>query len=139
DPSFAMGHQQLAESAAGLGDFETALRETGRALELGKELPLQDRQRILVWDAFLRGKLGEAERVAGELLRAHPDDIDTQRNIGWTREIWGHVHGIPFAEVVPPFAKVLEASFADPSLAVLDLVIAGELDQASAYADRLVQ
>ncbi len=135
DPSFALGHQLLSETAASNGEFELAFKEAERALDLGKQLPEQDQLRIRAWSAFMHGKYEEAKRLSEQIVRAHPDGPDLLLQQAYVPVVYGHIHGVPWVEAMDLFARAMPLN----PIGLRDRLVAGRLEEAVAFVDRLLK
>jgi tetratricopeptide (TPR) repeat protein len=139
DPSFALAHAELSYAAAYANDFGPAIVEAKRALELASQLPEHDRLRIVAWEAHLRGKYRDAERIARELVKAHPDDFDAHAALAAPLVFWGHLDGIPYVETLREAEIMGELGpQQDVWYLIRDLIIAGEFERARSLADKLL-
>ena len=79
DPSFALAYYGLARAQNTWGDTnQEALNSLGRALALAAKLPPDDRKPIEAFQAFNRADFKTAERLYGEILAAHLDDVEAR-------------------------------------------------------------
>ncbi|HWE25023.1 MAG TPA: protein kinase [Myxococcales bacterium] len=136
DPAFALAHAEMGFAATETGDRELAISEMKRAIELGSQLPERDRMVITGEHAFLTGKHPEAERLAREVLKSHPDDLAAQLLLNAELAFGSHLRGVPYAEASRAFERYVEM---DPdqakSLFIYELIVAGEFEKAERVAE----
>jgi len=76
DPGFALAYSNLGQTAAALGYREEAERFSRRAVELGQQLPAQERYLILAQQARVLNDHPKAIESYQNLLEVMPDDPD---------------------------------------------------------------
>jgi tetratricopeptide (TPR) repeat protein len=147
DPSFALAHYKLAVSSQyGEQDADTfdgplAASSIKRAVELSRNLPEQEQKHIAAFYAFLNGKPREAERLTREILRLHPDDVESWVLLGATLFYWGHLWGVAPTAANEATEKVLvldprnEMALTWRAAASL---VSGDWDEATALTDRIL-
>ncbi len=138
DPSFALAHYEVSKKdseTSGVFDYESL----DRALELGRRLPEQTQKQMMAWNAFAHGRYEEAERLAREVVRMHPDDVDTWELLSNTQISAGMR---PYSELKEAAEKalVLEPRSLPALGALIDgAVVSGQYEEAVALLDRLLE
>jgi len=89
DSGFAPGHGGLADALASLGRDTDALAEAERAVELGMDLPEDERLRMQARVLVRRGQNKEALAIQRRRLRAHPDDVEVGLEVLGLLEVLG--------------------------------------------------
>ena len=112
DPSFALAYYGLARAENTWGDTnQEALNSLGRALALAARLPPDDRKPIDAFQAFNQADFKTAERLYGEILASHLDDVEARHMLADAR-----YHGRPLSggKVTDSRAEFEATLLADP-------------------------
>jgi tetratricopeptide (TPR) repeat protein len=145
DPSFALAHFSIAYTIGvyQVGDRQLANRSLASALQLRAALPAQDQMRLDALNAFaFENRYLDAERYCREILRTHPDDVDTWYLLGEVLVHWGHSNGRTINELKEPLERVLalDPASGEPLIHLLQLtLISGDRDELLKLLDRYLE